>query len=135
MTENKTEQKSARKVLIAMDGSKHALFAFESTVLLASPVAVANIVEQHEEAVLKVFKKLDEIANRYKIKHTLERIERPHRPGEAIVKAAHQQNIDLIITGTRGLGTIRRTILGSVSDYIIHHARVPVIVCKHGDHI
>ncbi|XP_060598422.1 putative universal stress protein SAUSA300_1656 isoform X2 [Ruditapes philippinarum] len=159
MTENKTEQKSARKVLIAMDGSKHALFAFEwyaknvyketdnvimaycaeyninVPMLLASPVAVANIVEQHEEAVLKVFKKLDEIANRYKIKHTLERIERPHRPGEAIVKAAHQQNIDLIITGTRGLGTIRRTILGSVSDYIIHHARVPVIVCKHGDHI
>jgi hypothetical protein len=41
---------------------------FVATVLLASPVAVANIVEQHEEAVLKVFKKLDEIANRYKVR-------------------------------------------------------------------
>lgn len=67
------------------------------------------------------------------IKHTLERLSRPHRPGEAIVKAAHKQHVDLIVTGTRGLGTVRRTILGSVSDYIIHHAHVPVIVCKHED--
>ena len=29
MTDNKKEEKSRRKVLIAMDGSKHALFAFE----------------------------------------------------------------------------------------------------------
>lgn len=31
--------------------------------------------------------------------------------------------------GSRGLGTIRRTILGSVSDYVVHHANVPVVVC------
>ncbi|XP_045205230.2 putative universal stress protein SAUSA300_1656 [Mercenaria mercenaria] len=159
MMDDKQDEKSRRTVLIAMDGSKHALFAFEwyaenvyketddvimaycaeyninipTTVLLASPATVEAMVEQHEESVKQVFKKLDHVAKKYNIKHTLERVERPHRPGEAIVKASHQQNVDLIITGTRGLGTIRRTIMGSVSDYIIHHAHVPVIVCKHAD--
>ena len=34
----------------------------------------------------------------------------------------------LIVVGSRGMGTVRRTILGSTSDYIIHHAHVPVVV-------
>ena len=32
--------------------------------------------------------------------------------------------------GTRGLGTVRRTILGSVSDYVLHHAHCPVCICR-----
>ena len=37
----------------------------------------------------------------------------------------------MIVLGTRGQGTVRRTILGSVSDYVVHHAHVPVTVCRH----
>lgn len=36
-----------------------------------------------------------------------------------------------VVTGTRGQGKIRRTILGSVSDYIVHHSPVPVVVARH----
>lgn len=52
------------------------------------------------------------------------------KPGEAITRAADEFHADLIVMGTRGMGTIRRTILGSVSDFIIHHAKCPVIVCR-----
>ncbi len=55
-------------------------------------------------------------------------------PGHAIVKVAREENADLIVTRCRGLGTIRRTLLGSVSDYVVHHSDVPVIVCRHKDH-
>ncbi|XP_078488722.1 universal stress protein Sll1388-like [Ciona intestinalis] len=49
--------------------------------------------------------------------------------GEALVRLADKEKCDIIITGSRGLGVVRRTILGSVSGYIVHHAHVPVLVC------
>lgn len=52
-------------------------------------------------------------------------------PGEVIVHVAEKESCDLIITGSRGMGMIRRTILGSVSDYVLHHAHCPVLICKH----
>ena len=52
------------------------------------------------------------------------------KPGEVILKIAKEEKATMIITGTRGLGKIRRTILGSVSDYIIHHSSVPVLVYR-----
>lgn len=54
-------------------------------------------------------------------------------PGEVICQVAKDENAQLIVTGTRGMGKIRRTFLGSVSDYILHHAHVPVLVCRHKD--
>lgn len=52
------------------------------------------------------------------------------KPGELLIHIAKEENASMIITGSRGLGKIRRTILGSVSDYVIHHSHVPVLVCK-----
>ena len=52
------------------------------------------------------------------------------RPGEAIVALAKEHRASLIVTGTRGLGSVRRTILGSVSDFVLHHAHCPVLVCR-----
>ena len=51
-------------------------------------------------------------------------------PGEQVVRVAEDEGADFIITGSRGLGTFRRTLLGSVSDFIVHHATVPVFICK-----
>lgn len=51
-----------------------------------------------------------------------------------IIQVAKEEKASLIVTGTRGMGKIRRTFLGSVSDYIIHHAHVPVLVTRHKDH-
>lgn len=52
-------------------------------------------------------------------------------PGEGIVKIAKDVDAAVIITGCRGLGKIRRTFIGSTSDYILHHSHVPVVVCRH----
>lgn len=49
-------------------------------------------------------------------------------PGLGVVNLANEFNADLIVTGSRGQGTLRRTFLGSVSDYILHHSKVPVLV-------
>ena len=52
------------------------------------------------------------------------------RPGPAISKIADEFNADLVLVGTRGKGKVRRTILGSVSDYVVNHAPCPVITVR-----
>lgn len=51
-------------------------------------------------------------------------------PGHGIIKVAEDEKAAMIVTGTRGMGTIRRKLLGSVSEYVIHHSPVPVLVCR-----
>ncbi len=47
-----------------------------------------------------------------------------------ICATAKEQHCDYIVMGTRGMGKLRRTILGSVSDFVIHHANCPVLVAR-----
>lgn len=56
--------------------------------------------------------------------------------GHAVLEKAKELKAKYIVSGSRGLGTIRRTFMGSVSDYLVHHAHIPVVVCKldHPDH-
>lgn len=49
-------------------------------------------------------------------------------PGPTVVNAANENRASMVVMGTRGFGVIRRTILGSVSEYVIHHTKVPVTV-------
>ena len=64
----------------------------------------------------------------FQINHKIQQLQ--GHPGLAIVKAAEENNAGMVICGSRGMGFVRRTIIGSVSDYILHHARMPVIICK-----
>lgn len=56
------------------------------------------------------------------------------KAGEGAIKVAHERNATMIVCGARGHGTLRRTILGSNSEYIMHHADIPVVICKHKAH-
>ena len=51
------------------------------------------------------------------------------KPGEAICDLVKECDLDLCVMGSRGIGAIRRTFVGSVSDYVLHHSHVPVIIC------
>ncbi|KAK7392747.1 hypothetical protein VNO78_21194 [Psophocarpus tetragonolobus] len=53
---------------------------------------------------------------------------------EMICEAADQMQIDLLVLGSRGLGTLKRTFLGSVSDYCAHHAKMPILIVKPPQH-
>jgi len=55
-------------------------------------------------------------------------------PGEAICQVAKDEQVTCILLGNRGLGAFRRTILGSVSDHVVHHSRVPVIIVPPKEH-
>jgi nucleotide-binding universal stress UspA family protein len=48
-----------------------------------------------------------------------------------IVRFAEGMSADLIVVGSRGLGGIRRALIGSVSDSVVRHAHCPVLVARH----
>ena len=52
------------------------------------------------------------------------------RPDAAIVWLAEEIGADLVLVGSRGLGAMRRTLIGSVSDSVVRHAHCPVMVVR-----
>jgi nucleotide-binding universal stress UspA family protein len=48
-----------------------------------------------------------------------------------IVALAEDIEAGLIVMGSRGLGRIRRALMGSVSDGVVRHAHCPVLVVRH----
>lgn len=49
-------------------------------------------------------------------------------PGVAIIETAETEKVDMIVMGSRGLGAIQRFLLGSVSNYVVHHSKCPVLI-------
>ena len=56
-----------------------------------------------------------------------------HDAWHEIIKYAEKVGAGLIVIGSRGQGKLRRTFLGSVSDSVLHHSHVPVLVCRNKD--
>ncbi|CAG5126145.1 unnamed protein product [Candidula unifasciata] len=144
--------------IIAIDGSPQSRYAFDwylenlyregNTVVLAHVVeyginiGLPGIAADVEGICAAVKRKNDEVEAmseefmsilRAKTIPAKRLILNGNRPGEEIVKAAADEGAELIIMGTRGLGKIRRTFLGSVSEHVIHHAHCPVTIVRQSE--
>jgi nucleotide-binding universal stress UspA family protein len=51
-------------------------------------------------------------------------------PDEEIVALGDEIGAGLIVMGSRGLGGIRRALMGSISDSVVRHAHCPVLVVR-----
>ncbi|XP_062617660.1 universal stress protein Slr1101-like [Saccostrea cucullata] len=148
---------SERTVVVAMDGSENSDFAFdwymknayhkgdhvifvhcpEYHTVVQSPMVMADVTvltdmwKEEEKRIKELLEKLGQQMKDHGIGGKVKSI--GGSPGEVICQVAKDENAALIVTGTRGMGKIRRTFLGSVSDYILHHAHVPVLVVRHKD--
>jgi nucleotide-binding universal stress UspA family protein len=139
------------KILLATDGSVHSLRAAEKAVALAKNKPDAQIVvlyvvdgktskqdvlqsrdieglniarqKKIEGAISKVLN--TDINLEYEIK-----IIRGEEPGPTIVKYANENNIDVIVIGSRGLNSLQEFVLGSVSHKVAKRANCPVLIVK-----
>ncbi|KAI8802953.1 hypothetical protein BJ742DRAFT_831456 [Cladochytrium replicatum] len=51
-------------------------------------------------------------------------------PRDELVAKVNELKATCLIIGSRGMGQFKRAMLGSVSDYCIHHANCPVLVVR-----
>ena len=139
------DQNAFRRILLAYDGSEGADKARELALTLARggdvPVTVVvafhalprvttpstdDVEEIHEARALaeKVVQGLRDAG----VEAEPDVLEGP--AAEAILNAAEARGADLIVIGSRGLSQFKGLLLGSVSDRVIQHAGVPVLVAR-----
>ena len=134
-----------RRILLAYDGSEGAKRALEVALSLAragdmvTVVAVAEGVpllgyggtlpspEQEGERKARLEDAVSAFAAR-DIGATA--VARGGDPATAIIDVANEQDVDLIVLGTRGLSVAERWLVGSVSTKVLHHARCSVLVAR-----
>lgn len=147
-------------VVIAMDGSEHSNYALKYyahhvhkpdnkvklvhcgqyasfnygsvSMMPGNPGLVEKIINEEEHRIQKLITSLEKLLVEYGITNG-EVIRIYGEIGHEVLEKAKSLNADLIVTGARGAGTVRRTLMGSVSDYLVHHSHKPVLVCKHPD--
>jgi nucleotide-binding universal stress UspA family protein len=54
-------------------------------------------------------------------------------PGDGVTEAAEAEGADVIVVGSHARGPVGRLLLGSVSAYVVAHARGPVLVIRPGE--
>jgi len=50
--------------------------------------------------------------------------------GPKIINYANNKSYDIIVIGSRGMGSIKETFLGSTSNYVLHKSKIPVLIVK-----
>jgi len=85
-------------------------------------VKLADSAEQETEKILK--QAVDRVPEGVSVR-TVQSGE-PVRP--ALIGEIDSGGYDLVIMGSRGRGSMRAMLLGSVSHYILHHSPVPVLI-------
>jgi nucleotide-binding universal stress UspA family protein len=136
ITKRKTE---IRRLLVAVDGSKQANKALDHAVAIAKNFRARITLLHVEEA--KLFGLKPEIVRKVGEEILLEaesRLEgvsfdkslKPGSPVEIILKMAWLGDFDLIVMGSRGLSSVKRFLLGSVSADVSMHARTSVLLVR-----
>nr|GEV35898.1 hypothetical protein [Tanacetum cinerariifolium] len=97
-------------------------------VLFATPTVMDSVKKAQEQSASEVLSRVSKLCQQYMIK--AETMVIRGNPKEMIVEAVDQINADLLVVGSRGLGQIKRALLGSVSDYCVHHAKCPVLIVR-----
>lgn len=122
---------------MAYDGSDHAKKAVEHAVSLARilnsslyiiTVAVGPSQEALEKAKRIAAEAAEKIASSGLTVSDL--AVRSGVPANEILSYAEEIRADLIVMSSRGLSTIQRLVLGSVSQTVASRARVPVLIAK-----
>ena len=136
------------KILLATDGSEDADLAARAAIELSNRTASelhvvhvwhdvptphfqsfvkAQLKQEAEEILQKQLERIEQSGGTIAEAHL-----REGRTVDEILDLSEELEVGLLIVGSRGLGGVRRVLLGSVSEGIVHHAHRPVLVMRGG---
>ena len=136
------------KILVATDGSESAAPAVRAAAEvsaktdseielvyvgkdISTPAAYNDPSSKDTEAARKARELLDGVAK--EIEEDGGKVVESHvvpgkKPAEEIVKLTREQDVGLVVVGSRGLGRLQYAVQGSVSSTVVREAECPVLV-------
>jgi len=129
-----TEMKDKMKILVGIDGSEHSKAALIEALNVAKKfsgfVKVITVYKQGmDKEAEKVLGEAEQYLKKEKINYSLSSI-LGSNPSRALVNVAKHENFDLIVVGSRGLGSAASFLLGSVSRKVVSESHCDVLVIK-----
>lgn len=137
------------RILLAVDGSDHALRAAGVAADLARAMNAKTIrivvaydgipaylgepnlqsaIESRLKDAQDILQKAEETVGKTPAEIHTELIE--GSPAEAIIDVARTRESDVIVMGSRGMGTLTGLVLGSTSQKVVSHAPCPVLIVR-----
>ena len=141
-------------ILLATDGSEEARRATQAaaelskdtgsevhvTYVLPSPTALRGHHTYSREVMRSVLEQAEEEARSFLEEQSKQvgayggKVAETHlkagEPDKEIVKLSEELGVGTIVIGSRGLGAVRRALMGGVSESVIRHAHCPVFVVR-----
>jgi nucleotide-binding universal stress UspA family protein len=144
-------------IMIGVDGSKYAEVALKTAIQMAKfhgaklviasvysyPPELGNILEKPESLLNEASLRLKKMLEGYRLQalkagvkdveiKVLANFSPLMSDGAMLVIEAERMGGALIVVGTRGMTGIKRTLLGSVADYVVKNAHCDVYVVRSG---
>ena len=135
-----------KKILVLLDGSENSYRGLDAAIYQAqknnSVITGINVVPkiperfknnppyspEGEKEAVNIMKESKKRSSKNDVKFQEKIIH--GSAGSDIVKFAEDNNFDLITVGARGIGSVKEAFLGSVSHYISHRSKIPVLIIK-----
>ena len=124
-------------ILVPVDGSEGSLLAIDTAKTIAqkfdSKIVLIHVVDVGTRGTMHEFYSYDPVVEEALIKRgeklldKVEKISLKGQAGDGIVTYADENPVDLIVMATRGMTRVRRFFVGSVTNYVVHHSKVPVL--------
>ena len=138
-----------KTILVPLDGSENSKRALKKAIEIAKPegskilglhvvyAPVAFVLSKprinFKENLIRDSKKFLDTAKKICEKNNVNfesKVIHGSDPGFDIVAFSKKGNFDMIIVGARGLNPVKKIFVGSVSNYILNNAKIPVLVVK-----
>ena len=138
-------QVTISKILVPIDGSAASMDAADYAIsiskrynveLYALHVIRSDLAETSESFMTRMKKEAEEYLNKVKVNADEKKVQIKTEIipsiniAGGILDYAEENNIDLIVIGTRGRSGFKRLLLGSVASHVVTYAHCPVFVAK-----
>eukprot|EP01018_Ginkgo_biloba_P026997 Gb_05096 [translate_table: standard] len=114
--------------LVVFNVQPYLTFISAATMGVTPPELIESLVNQQKKVSEALLARAKELCAQKNV--IAETVMEMGDPKEAICDAVDKLQVDLLVIGSHGYGMLKRALLGSVSNYCVHHAKCPVLVVR-----